>query len=47
MSRALLYESLKESEVKETREVNSEESKAPKSEFKLSGAEASKEMWIY
>jgi hypothetical protein len=42
MSGALLYESLKESEAKEAREVSTKELEARESEF-----EPSKEMWVY
>jgi hypothetical protein len=47
MSGVLSYKNPKEFKIKEARKVNTEESETLESEFKLSKAETSKEIWIY
>jgi hypothetical protein len=47
MFEALPYESPKKSKVEEAREVNVKEFETRGSEFKLSKAEISEEIWVY
>jgi hypothetical protein len=46
-SKAMPYKNLKKSKTEEAREINAKESEAGGSEFELSKAEVSEEIWIY